>query len=530
LNIKEKIGQMLMFGWQGQSEHDNLSVCTHAKILVDDFKVGGMILLGRNVQNPEQIASTLNELQERSELPLFIAADQEGGLITRMKHPFTTFPGNMAIGATRSADFARESAKAIARELIAVGVNMDFAPCVDVNNNPLNPIIGIRSFSESPELVSELGTAAIEGFESLGVLACVKHFPGHGDTSTDTHFSLPSISYKRRRLNAVELKPFKAAIDHGVAMVMSSHICFTALDSEYPATLSYKVITDVLRKQMGFKGLVVTDCMEMKAIADNYGVPEASVLAVKAGSDILLACHTLEVQAQIRTALVKAVESGEISEKRIDESVERIMDAKKRFGLEGRRLTDLTSIRQSVGTDISKILEREIAEKSVTVLRNDKSVLPLKLGNTDQILVAGLHPATEQLATALRKYHPNTRLARISNEPTEKELAQVKGLMKQSKIVVLTTCPSEPWTRALVKGEDGQTDGTNGKPAVIIAAREPYDLRHYPEATAGLATYGYPDANVQAAADMMFGKIAPLGKLPVSIPGYAAFGSGLEVL
>ncbi len=360
-----------MFGWQGQAEHDNLSVCTHAKILVDDFKVGGIIVLTRNVQNPEQIAVTLNELQARSDKPLFISADQEGGLITRMKHPFTTFPGNMALGATRSVDFARDSAKAIARELMAVGVNMNFAPCVDVNNNPLNPIIGIRSFSESPKLVAELGVAAIEGFESLGVLACVKHFPGHGDTSTDTHMSLPSIPYDRKRLDAVELKPFKACIRRGVAMVMTSHICFTALDAQYPATLSYAVITELLRQQMKFKGLIVTDCMEMKAIADNFGAVEAAVMAVKAGTDILLACHTLEVQAQIRTALVKAVESGEIPEQRIDESVNRILAAKEKFGLDARRETDLTSIRQSVGTDINRGLEREIAEKSVTVLRNE---------------------------------------------------------------------------------------------------------------------------------------------------------------
>lgn len=520
---------MLMFGWQGQAEHDNLSVCTHAKILVDDFKVGGIILLSRNVQSPEQIAGALNDLQERSETPLFIAADQEGGLITRMKHPFTTFPGNMAIGATRSVEFARDSAKAIARELLAVGVNMNFAPCVDVNNNPLNPIIGIRSFGESPELVAELGVAAIDGFESQGIMACVKHFPGHGDTSTDTHMALPSIPYKRRRLNAVELRPFKAAVDHGVAMVMTSHICFPALDAEYPATLSHAVITRLLRNAMKFDGLIVTDCMEMRAIVDNYGAVEAAILAVKAGTDILLACHTLEIQAQIRTALVKAVESGEIAEEQIDRSVARILAAKKRFGLEERRQTDLTSIRQSVGTDTNRGLEREIAEKSVTILKNDGAVLPLKLGNTDQILVAGLHPATEQLATALRKYHPNTRLARLSNEPTEKELAQVKDLIKHSKVVVLTTCPAEPWTRALVR-EDTKSKTTNGKPTVIIAAREPYDLRHYPQAKAGLATYGYPDANVQAAADLIFGRIRPLGKLPVSVPGYAKFGSGLEEL
>lgn len=519
-----------MFGWQGQTEEDNLSLCTHAKILVDDFKVGGIILLGRNVQSPEQIASTLNELQERSERPLFISADQEGGLITRMRHPFTTFPGNMAIGATRSADYARDSAKAIASELTAVGVNMNFAPCVDVNVNPLNPIIGIRSFGESPDLVAELGVAAIEGYQSSGVLACVKHFPGHGDTSTDTHLALPSIPYKRRRLNAVELKPFKAAIENGVAMVMTSHICFSAFDTEYPATLSHAVITGILRKSLKFGGLIVTDCMEMKAIADNFGAAEAAVLAVKAGTDIMLACHTLEVQAQIRTALVRAVETGEIPEQRIDQSVARILAAKEKFGLEGRRKVDVNAVRTSVGCETNRGLEREIAEKSVTVLRND-SVLPLSLGNTEQILVAGLHPATEQLATALRKYHANTRLVRISNEPTEKELAAVKELIKQSAVVVLTTCPSEPWTRKLVGDEaKSETTNGNGKPAVIVAAREPYDLRHYPKAKAGLATYGYPDAMVQVTADLIFGKIRPLGKLPVSIPGYAKFGSGLEEL
>lgn len=515
-----------MFGWQGQTEQDNLNICTHAKILTDDFKVGGIILLGRNVQSPEQIASTLNELQERSEVPLFISADQEGGLITRMKHPFTTFPGNMAIGATRSVDYALESAKAIARELTAVGVNMNFAPCVDVNNNPANPIIGIRSFGESPEMVAELGVAAIDGYESLGVLACVKHFPGHGDTSTDTHLALPSIPYRKKRLEEVELKPFRAAIENGVPMVMTSHICFTSLDKEFPATLSSKVLTKLLRKTLGFPGLIVTDCMEMKAIADNFGAAEAAVLAVKAGTDILLACHTLEVQAQIRTALVKAVESGEIPESRIDKSVERILAAKEKYRLAERRRSDVKAIRQSVGSDTHRGLEREIAERSVTVLKNEGSVLPLKLGNTDQILVTGLDPATDQLAAAMRKYHPNTRLARISNEPTEKELDQVKSLIGQSKVVVFTTCPAEPWTRSLIADDDSGT--SNGKPVVVIAAREPYDLRHYPKAKAGLATYGYPDATVQAAADMIFGRIRPLGKLPVSIPGYAEFGSGLD--
>ncbi|MCL6518507.1 MAG: beta-N-acetylhexosaminidase [Armatimonadetes bacterium] len=532
MNLKEKIGQLLMFGWQGETAEENLKVSAHARALVEEFKVGGIILLGRNVQNPEQVANTLNELQSLSKLPLFIAADQEGGLVTRLKDPFTIFPGNMALGATRSPDYCYKAANTIAEELLAVGVNFNFAPCVDVNINPDNPIIGVRSYGESPELVAELGVAAIKGYQSAGILACAKHFPGHGDTSVDTHLSLPVIPYDRDRLNAVELKPFAEAIKAGVASIMTSHIAFAALDGKLPATLSKSILTNLLREEMGFDGLVVTDCLEMKAIADNFGTAEAAILALNAGVDILLACHTLEVQAEIRDALIRAVESGEVPEQRVDEAVERILAAKEKFDIESKRFVKVEKLRTVIGADDHRNLELEIAHKAVTVLRNKDKILPLKLGENDQILVLGMHPATESFAQAIRKYHKNTKHLRVSASPSPEEISRINQLMKQSKVALLTTCPSEPWTRGFIK-EKIQAEFVsrmlNSKtPAVIVTVREPYDLRHFPDSRTCIATYGYPAATVQATADLIFGKVRPSGRLPVSVPGYADFGAGIS--
>jgi len=532
LTLEEKIGQLLMFGWQGETAEENLKASAHAKIIVDEFKAGGIIILGRNVQTPEQVAETLNELQGRSKLPLLVAADQEGGLVTRLKDPFTVFPGNMALGATRSAEYCRRAARAIGTELLAVGVNFNFAPCVDVNVNPENPIIGVRSYGEDPDLVARLGVAAIEGFQSAGVLACAKHFPGHGDTSTDTHLAMPVIRYGKERLEAVELKPFRAAMKANVASIMTSHIAFAALDGHLPATLSKNIIQGLLRDEMGFDGLVVTDCMEMKAIADNYGTAEAAVMAINAGVDIVLACHTLEVQAQMRDALLKAVEDGVIAEQRIDESVRRILAAKRQYELESRRFVDPKSLRLAIGTLEHRNLELEIAQKAVTLLRNEDNLLPLRLDPGDQLLVIGMHPATETLANTLRQYHPNTKHVRVSASPSPEEIKRIEEMMRESKVALLTTCPSEPWTRGFVK-ESVQAEFV-GKmlrsktPAVIVTVREPYDLRHFPDSRTCIATYGYPKVTVQATADLVFGKVRPCGRLPVSVPGCAEFGAGVS--
>ena len=334
MTLHQKIGQMLLFGWQGDTPEGNRAVSAHAKALMDDFAVGGVIFMGRNVGPPEQTRATITELQAQAKEsglpPLFVAVDQEGGRVQRLGPPnYVKRPSAREIGATHDPSQARAAASAIGGELKSLGFNWDFAPVLDVNNNPNNPVIGDRSYGDNPELVAEMGTAAMRGFqEDAGILACGKHFPGHGDTETDSHHALPRIAHSRARLDAVELVPFHAAIQAGLGAVMTSHILFPALDSVLPATLSPAILTGLLRDELGFDGLIITDDLEMKGVADGWGAPEAAVLAVLAGADILLCCHTYETQRAIRDVLVEAVASGRLTEARINESANRIAAAK----------------------------------------------------------------------------------------------------------------------------------------------------------------------------------------------------------
>ena len=337
MTLHEKIGQMLLFGWQGGTPEESRGVSAHARALVDDFAVGGVILMGRNVGPPDQTRATIAELQTRAKdrglPPLFVAVDQEGGRVQRLGPPqYAARPAAREIGQTNDTVQAREAARALGEELRELGFNWDFAPVLDVNNNPRNPVIGNRSYGEDPQLVASMGAAAALGFqEDAGILACGKHFPGHGDTDTDSHHALPRISHNRARLDAVELVPFRSAMEAGVGAIMTSHILFPALDPILPATLSPTLLTGILRGELGFKRLIITDDLEMKGVADGWGAPEAAVLAVLAGADILLCCHTRETQYAMRDALVNAVEIGRLPEERIEESLARIARAKARW-------------------------------------------------------------------------------------------------------------------------------------------------------------------------------------------------------
>ncbi len=328
MNLHQKIGQMLLFGWQGE---------THAAALVDDFAVGGVIFMGRNVGPPEQTRATIAALQtwasDNGLPPLFVAVDQEGGRVQRLGPPhYAARPSAREIGLTNDPAQARAAAYAIGEELRDLGFNWDFAPVLDVDNNPRNPVIGDRSYGSDPRLVAALGASAVLGFQDdAGILACGKHFPGHGDTETDSHHALPVVPHDRERLDAVELYPFRAALEMGLAAVMTSHILFPAYDQRLPATLSPRILTGLLRREMGFDGLIITDDLEMKGVAAGWGYAEAAVQAVLAGADILLCCHTQETQRAIRDALVHAVDTGRLTEARIDESLVRIAAAKARW-------------------------------------------------------------------------------------------------------------------------------------------------------------------------------------------------------
>ena len=313
----------VMAGFDGHIAND------HAKRLIRDFRVGSLILFKRNVDAPDQVADLVRELQGLAleagySRPLLIAIDQEGGRVQRLRAPWTVWPPIRRLGDLGSEELARRMAAALAHELKACGIALDFAPVMDVDTNPQNPIIGDRSFSRDPEQVSRLGTAFIEAMQGAGVAACAKHFPGHGDTDKDSHLDLPIVEHSRSRLDAIELVPFKRAIAANVASIMTAHIVVRELDEAVPATLSPRVVTTLLRDELGYKGVIVADDLEMKAVSAHWPYAISSILAVKAGCDVLPVCEHEEAQVAVIEALVRAEESGEVRKRDIDDSLLRI--------------------------------------------------------------------------------------------------------------------------------------------------------------------------------------------------------------
>jgi len=309
----------------------------YGKAVTDDLKgllsrgVGGVIYFARNVGTPEEVLELNRDIKQVASRPLLLAIDQEGGQVARLRNGFTEIPPMRAVGATGSATLARELGGLIGRELRAVGFDMNFAPILDIDTNPQNPIIAARSFGRTPELVTELGLALAAGLQEAGVAACGKHFPGHGDTSQDSHLELPRLPHAMERLERVELAPFKAAAKAGIASFMTAHVIFEAVDSKYPATMSRAVLTGILREKLGYDGMVVTDDVEMKAIADNYGVEDAVLLGLNAGVDHFLCCHTAALAHQAIDAVVRAVQTGKLEQRILDTATRRFDNVRSRF-------------------------------------------------------------------------------------------------------------------------------------------------------------------------------------------------------
>jgi beta-N-acetylhexosaminidase len=326
MNLVEQIGQLFMLGFDGTT------VPPEWADLQAQYKPGGMILFARNLEHPAQIIELTNGLQARSpHFPLLIAVDQEGGRVSRLPAGFTIFPPSGVIGACRSEELAYAAASVTAAELRAVGINMNMAPVLDVHSNPENPVIGDRAYGTDPELVAELGLAAVRGLQGKGVVACGKHFPGHGDTSTDSHKELPVVKASLETLFERELPPFHYAILNGLASLMTAHVLYPALDAQRPATLSPTILTGLLREQWGFDGVVVTDDLEMQAISDHHGIGDAAVQAFLAGADVLLICKHRDRAVAAMDAIRKAVEDGTIPRDRLEASVNRIMGLKQTF-------------------------------------------------------------------------------------------------------------------------------------------------------------------------------------------------------
>ncbi len=296
--------------------------------------VGGVILFRRNVEDPIQVAALINKLQAArvDAAPLIVSVDQEGGKVARLKAPLTEFPDQAWLGRTDDEALAERFGAVLALELCALGFNLDYAPVVDVDSNPENPVIGTRAFSSDPAVVARLGTAVIRGMQRNGLLACAKHFPGHGDTRTDSHLELPELPHDLSRLQEVELVPFKAAIQSGVASIMTAHVRFNALDPEVPATLSPRVIDGLLRRELGFEGLIISDDLEMKAVLDHYGIARSAELGLAAGVDAFLVCHEASRQEEALEALVHAAERSVVLRDRLLESAARVQRLREGFG------------------------------------------------------------------------------------------------------------------------------------------------------------------------------------------------------
>jgi len=349
--LETQAAQLFTVGFYGKTITPDL-----AKLIARG--VGGVIFFARNVGTPAEVADATSSIKRLANRQLFIALDQEGGQVSRLRNGFTEIPPMRAVGTSGSAKIAREVGELIGREVRAVGFDMNYAPVLDVDTNPENPIIAARSFGRTPELVSELGVALAQGLETVGVAACGKHFPGHGDTNQDSHLELPRLPHSLERLEQIELKPFAAAAKAGIPSMMTAHVIFEPLDSVYPATMSKPVLTGILREKMGYDGLIVTDDIEMRAIADHYGVEDTVVFGLNAGVDHFLCCHTAEVAHRAIEAIVRAVESGKVSRETLANANRRISRFAARYAQPALEKPDLSVLRSEAHLSvIERLLE-----------------------------------------------------------------------------------------------------------------------------------------------------------------------------
>ncbi|WP_035329670.1 glycoside hydrolase family 3 protein [Cytobacillus firmus] len=546
MSIEEKVGQMLMPDfrtWKGQNVTEMLP---GIEKLVKDYHLGGVILFRENVVTTEQTATLVSEYQKAADkFGLLMTIDQEGGIVTRLQSG-TDMPGNMALGAARSEEISRKVGKAIGEELASLGINMNFAPVMDVNNNPDNPVIGVRSFGEDPQLVADMGVAYTEGLQSAGVAATAKHFPGHGDTAVDSHLGLPEVPHDKERLKEVELYPFQKGMEAGIDAIMTAHVTFPKIDDTkaiskktgeeiaVPATLSHKVLTELMRKEMGYDGVITTDAMNMNAIAEHFGPVDAAIRAVKAGTDIVLMPVGLQ---EVAEGLLNAVETGEISEKRIESSVERILTLKIKRGIIKEERPQpieekIVNALEVVGSEEHKQIEKEAAERSITLVKNDGYALPLQLSPEENIVVVGNTYITN-LKNAVGKFHENTTVIQTSSYAlTEEQKQQIRNA---SAVIV----GSYTYNVSGRSPDSAQMKMVNSiiaeseVPVIAAGIRNPYDIMAYPEVDAYIAQYGFRTASFDAAAGVIFGQIKPSGKLPVTIPGTDGsvlyeFGHGLS--
>ncbi len=540
MTLEEQIGQVLMVGFWGDTPSQEVID------LISRYHVGNVLLFSRNVREAGQVLELTASLQAMAKeagqrYPLFIAIDQENGIVQRLGEAATIFPGNMALGAIGSNEIAFKVALATGRELQALGINMNLAPVVDVNNNAANPVIGVRSFGEDAQQVARLGAAMVRGYAAAGILSCLKHFPGHGDTAVDSHLALPLIPYDLERLEALELVPFRGGIEAGAECVMIAHVSFPALTSQdmLPATLSPDIVQGLLREKLGFSGVILSDCMEMRAISDTFGTERAAVTALQAGIDLVLVSHTYTRQRGSIEAILAAVETHELSPQAIQQAAERVLRLKARYlswddGQDKLRSYNVHPQLDAGGRDLSGRdksrpynvhlqLQDEAYEMSTTLVRNEDGLLPLRPGAGEQIVIVS--PQRNTMTMVEDRYYSDDLLAEI--------IKQYAG-----NVSVLHVSPGDDW-RSLLQAtneadtfivatvnahlDEQQTEivrylVSSGRRVIGIAVRNPYDLSAFPQLRTYLVTYEYTRPALVGAARVLFGERQARGHLPVSMP------------
>lgn len=532
MTLEEKIGQMICCRFSGQFINKDSDDLKRLEQLIAERKIGGLILFGGQVY---ETAHLTNTVQKMAKTPLFIASDFERGAGNQIEGA-TEFPPLMALGAVSSEEQAYLMGKITALEGRALGVHMSFAPVVDVNINPANPIINTRSFGESPEDVGRLASAFIKGCQENGLMATAKHFPGHGDTDLDSHTVLPIVSGDRERLEKVELYPFKRAIEAGVQAVMTAHLQLPALDPkpDLPATLSPFILTGLLRKELGFKGLIVTDAMDMGGVTTLYSPQEAALKAVQAGVDIILLPPTPD---EVIDSLVKAVKEGQISELRINTSVIRILEAKARLGLHRKKRVSVDALDEKVATKENLAAAREIMESAITLVKNDRDILPLD-GSDQKIAVfslssdSGGYFAGRVFVQQIEKRCSDVFSFYADPFTGEEYINEAVESAAEADVLVFAVFSTLRAWKGNVDLDPKhieliQEAAERCTPVVVVSFGSPYYLKHFPDVDGYVCAYRWTSQAQEAAAKALFGEIDIRGRLPVSLPGFYPLGHGI---
>jgi beta-N-acetylhexosaminidase len=558
LSMEEKVGQLLMPSFESSFIPTDSDEFDRLQSLVTETHVGGFLVFCTSEPVPPVLlnatygsvrlgqahaaAATLNRLQALARVPLLNSADFEFGVGMRIAGG-TQFPRAMAFGAAGDAMLAEQAGRIVADESRAIGVHVDFAPVADVNNNPRNPVINTRAFGEDPQRVGEMAAAFVRGLRAGGVIATPKHFPGHGDTAVDTHLGLASISHDRARLDAVELAPFRQALSAGADAIMVAHVALPRLDtSGTPATMSAPIVSDLLRRQVGFEGLVFTDSMSMAAIARMASPGDAAVRAIEAGADVVV--HSPDDGAAAE-ALKAAVANGRISTARLDASVQRLLTAKARLGLHRSRTVDLREVEARVGGRRHAAVARTISERSLTLVRNKPGHVPIDAPHSTRVLVLSVldYPGNWRIAApgrtfipAIRDRWPDVTAIELSDRSTPSELDLVRASAPGYGAIVMAIYVraasgsgrldlAAPVARLV---NDMARLSTSERPVVTVFFGNPYAAASVSELPAMLLTYDFGDLAEASAARALSGEVPVTGKLPIAIPGLADVGAGLS--